>query len=819
MNIYAEGSNLIYGQIGHLLLITTFVAAIASSLSYYFAVKKSAAAAEASSWLKAGRNWFIIHAVSAIGASAILVVMIHQHVFEYKYVYQHSSRELPFRFLLSAFWEGQEGSTLLWMFWQSIVGFVLIFRAKKWEAPVLAILAFSQVMLASMELGVIIKVPDIELDFSPFYFAFNWVDYKVGSNPFSLVKDTMDIPVFSMDPNYVFENGNGLNPLLQNYWMVIHPPTLFLGFAAATVPFAYALSSLWLRNYKDWLQPAIGWTLFTLAVLGTGILMGGAWAYEALSFGGFWAWDPVENASLVPWLFLAAGLHTALAYKHTGYSLIPTYIFLMSGMLFVLYSSFMTKSGVLGDSSVHSFTDMGMSAQLVISVFAFLLPALWLLFKRYKEIPGRKDEEAVSSREFWVFIGSLVFLVSALHIIIFTSFPVINKIVGSNIAPPDASHYNSVEIWIAIMLAIGSAITQFFAYKKSNVNKVLKSVIGTLLVSAALSVPIIYYFKFYRPDYLVLTVVSIYVVVANIYYLYGTLKGKIFHAGGSVTHIGFGIFMLGILISQGRQHVVSLNKFGINYGENFSEQEIAENILLYQNEPQMMSGYRVTYLGDSAAMPNIYFKVQYEKLNNKNEVVKSFVLEPNVQINVKMGNVPNPSTNRTLDKDLYTHITTAPLNEDGSPADSLLVEAKKVAVGDTIFASRSFAIFEELNPNATTDKVELRPDDILVGAKLRLYTADSNYLIEPKYFIRELMASSIPERVEDLDVRYSLTKIFPQEGKVEISVEQKLKKFIIMKAIIFPFINLLWLGCIVMVVGIVMSLRKRYTENKKLNAA
>lgn len=818
MNIYAEGSNLIYGQIGHLLLITTFIAAIASSISYYFAVKKSAQVADASTWLKTGRNWFILHAISTIGASAILVIMIHQHLFEYKYVYQHSSRELPFRFLLSAFWEGQEGSTLLWMFWQSVVGFVLIFRAKKWEAPVLAILALSQVMLASMELGIIIKVPSIDIDFSPFYFAFNIVDYKVGSNPFALVKDTMDLPVFSMDPNYVFEDGNGLNPLLQNYWMVIHPPTLFLGFAATTVPFAYALSSLWLRNYKDWLQPAISWTLFALAILGTGILMGGAWAYEALSFGGFWAWDPVENASLVPWLFLAAGLHTALVYKSTGYSLMPTYIFLLSGMLFVLYSSFMTKSGILGDSSVHSFTDMGMSAQLVISIVVFLIPSIWLLIKRYKELPNKKEEEAVSSREFWIFIGSLVFLVSALHIIIFTSFPVINKIVGSNIAPPDASHYNKVEIWIAIMLAIGSAIGQFFAYKKSNTQKVIKTIGSTLLVSVALSVFVIYYFKFYRIDFLLLTVTTTYVVVANTYYLVKTLKGKILHAGGSITHIGFGIFMLGILISQGRQHVVSLNKFGINYGDNFTEQEIAENILLYQNEPQMMSGYRVTYLGDSIAQPDIFFKVLYEKLDAKGEVVKSFVLEPNVQINMKMGNVPNPSTYRTLDRDLYTHITTAPLNEDGSPADSLLVETKKVAVGDTVFASRSFAIFEELNPNATTDKLELRSDDILVGAKLRLFTADTNYIIEPKYFIRELMASSIPERIEDLDVRYSLTKIYPEEGKVDIAIEQKLKKFIIMKAIIFPFINLLWLGCIVMVVGIFISLGKRYKENKRVHA-
>ncbi|MCZ2394374.1 MAG: cytochrome c biogenesis protein CcsA [Chitinophagales bacterium] len=817
MNIYAEGNNMIYGQIGHLLLITTFIAAIASSISYYLAVKKSLQVNNASLWLRAGRNWFIIHAVSAIGVAALLILMIQQHIFEYKYIWQHSSRDLSFKFLLSAFWEGQEGSTLLWMFWHSVLGIILIFKAKKWEAPVMSIVALAQVMLASMELGFNIKVPNIELDFSPFYFAFNWADYKMGSNPFALVKETMDIPVFAMDPNFVFEDGNGLNPLLQNYWMVIHPPTLFLGYALTTIPFAYALSSLWLRNYKDWLQPALEWTLWAVAILGIGILMGGAWAYEALSFGGFWAWDPVENASLVPWMLLVAGLHTLIVYKHTGFSLITTYLFLMAGMWFSLYSSFLTKSGVLGDSSVHSFTDMGMSAQLVISILVFLIPSLWMFIKRYKEIPGRKDEEEVSSREFWVFIGSLIFLVSALHIIIFTSFPVINKVIGSNIAPPDEAHYNSVEIWIAIMLAFGAAVTQFFSFKTTNVKKALKVILSSLSVSIALSIFIIYYFKFYRLDYLLLTVASIYAIIGNGYYWVKTFKGKVLHSGGSVTHIGFGIFLLGILISQGRQHVVSLNKFGINYGESFSAEENAENILLYKDEPQMMSGYRVTYLGDSTALPDIYFKVLYEKLNKKGDVIKSFVLEPHVQINKKMGNVPNPSTYKTIDKDLYTHITTAPLNEDGTPADSLLIESKKLGVGDTIFASRSFAIFESLNPKATTDKIDQRPDDIVVGAKMRLFTMDTNYVIEPKYFIRDLVASSISEGAKDLDVRYSLTKIFPEDGKVEITIEQKLKKFIIMKAIIFPFINLVWLGSIVMFVGVLLSLRKRYAEKGRLN--
>jgi cytochrome c-type biogenesis protein CcmF len=218
-----------------------------------------------------------------------------------------------------------------------------------------------------------------------------------------------------------------------------------------------------------------------------------------------------------------------------------------------------------------------------------------------------------------------------------------------------------VEIWVAIMLAAVVAVSQFFSYKQTSMPKVLKKLGVLLLVSIALSIPVLYAFSFWRADYLLLTVTGMFALVGNGWYIISGLKGRMLHAGGSVTHIGFALFVLGILISQGRQHVVSLNQFGINYGENFSDDEIAENILLYLNEPQMMSGYRVTYIGDTVISPNIHFKVLYEKLDEQGNVKQSFVLDPNVQINQKMGNVANPSTRRAFSKDLFTHITSAPL--------------------------------------------------------------------------------------------------------------------------------------------------------------
>ena len=163
-------------------------------------------------------------------------------------------------------------------------------------------------------------------------------------------------------------------------------------------------------------------------VLGTGILMGGAWAYEALSFGGFWAWDPVENASLVPWLTLVGSAHLMMIHKNKGSSLIWVFVLTMLTFILVLYSTFLVRSGVLGDTSVHAFTDDGMTMQLVAYLLTFVFMAIWLMVKNFKKLPGEGKEDHTWSRELWMFIGSLVLFISAFQIISTTSIPVFNPI-------------------------------------------------------------------------------------------------------------------------------------------------------------------------------------------------------------------------------------------------------------------------------------------------------------------------------------------------------------------------------------------------------
>jgi cytochrome c-type biogenesis protein CcmF len=796
MDIYAEGSNVIFGKIGHFLVITAFVAALISSISYLLGTYKKSNP----EWISLGRFSFLLHVISVLGIVALLFMVIHYHMFEYHYAWKHSSNALPFKYLFASFWEGQEGSTLLWMFWHAVIGMILMFTAKKWESPVMVMMALAQTLLASMLLGIVV------------------FGHKFGSSPFALIKDAMDLPIFKMNPNFVPEDGSGLNPLLQNYWMTIHPPTLFLGYALCIVPFAYAMASLMTRSYNDWIKPVLPWTLTAVMVLGIGILMGGAWAYEALSFGGFWAWDPVENASLVPWIMMVAGLHTLMAYKHTGHSLIATYLMFIFSFLLILYSSYLTKSGILGDSSVHSFTDEGMSAQLRFMIFIFLIPSIALIIVRFKELPQKRTEEATSSREFWLFVGSLVFVLSTIYIAGVTSLPVFNKILGTNWAMPSDINliYNDVLIWVAIMLGNLMAIGQYFNYKKTSGKKIANALWIPLLISLVLSVLVIVVYKFYRLDYALMTFASVFGIFGNLFFIITKLKTNVSNWGGSISHIGFTLMMLGILISQGRQEVVSYNQFGVDYGEGFSDQDKAENLLLYINESSTMQNYKITYIGDSITDNGVFYKVKYEP-NNQPE--KAFVLKPQIQIDPKMGNVANPSTKRTLSKDLYTHITSAPITDEGRVADSIMTETFRVKIGDTLQLSRSAAIVHAINPNTEVENFELGDGDLAIGAQMSYVTLDSSYQIEPKFIIQEQIARSIPLTIEEKDITFVFSRIFPESEEIELIVTQKYPRFIIMKAIQFPMINLLWLGALVMSAGVFMSIMRRRKLNKEKEIA
>jgi cytochrome c-type biogenesis protein CcmF len=808
---FFEGEALWIGNLGHFFIVLSFVMVALASFSFLKA-EISKELDLKTLWNKVARWSFFIHGFSILGIFSLLFYMILNHHYEYHYAWSHSSNDLPVYYIISSFWEGQEGSFLLWQFWHVVLGFILIKIAKNYENPVMAVLSFAQVLLSSMVLGI-------------YFFG-----YKIGVNPFTLLRNTMaDAPIFAKADylNYIAD-GNGLNLLLQNYWMVIHPPVLFLGFAATVVPFSYAIASLWRADYKEWLKPALAWSLFTVGILGTGIFMGGAWAYESLSFGGFWAWDPVENASLVPWLLILAGTHTLVAFKYTKRGLGISYTLLILSFIFILYSTFLTRSGVLGDTSVHSFTDLGMTGQLLIYMGFLTIPALILLFFRMRSIPKIEGEEAFLSREFWMFIGALVFVISALQITWDTSLPVTNKIFGSNLAiGTDAvAHYNKVQIILGIMMAIGAGGVQFLSYKHGTLSKFVKYLGLTFILAIAASIAIGFVFEFpfvvdytfgdrsipFISTYWLLMLTGFFALFSNVAYIILVVKKKFWLWSGSISHIGFAIFLIGILISQGRQETISINAMGISYGEGFEEEENQTNIFLPQGDTIVMKDYWVSYQGREDEGKKEIFKVYYTKKDSLGKVHEEFYLQPDAQINAGMGLVSNPDTKHYLTKDIFTHVTSIP--EKPKEVESQVVQMQ---VGDTLFTTKHFTVLEKIVSNPMNTGYTFNDTLLGLGAQMTIHGFDSYQKeIVPLYIINindgSVQMPNLVDYKSSLD--FQIVGFKPESEMLNFMVKDSngAEDFIIMKAIVFPYINLLWLGGIVMLFGAFMSAIKRYFD-------
>jgi cytochrome c-type biogenesis protein CcmF len=875
------GEHLWIGKVGNVFVILSFVFALLASISYFLAARDNDAS---DSWKRIARNSFRIHGLAVIGIVVTLFIMLMNHYFEYEYVWHHSNKEMPMRYILSCFWEGQEGSFLLWTFWHVVIGLILQRTAKNWEAPVMATISLVQAFLASMLLGLYLGI-----NFDVHNSVFSWsmhLPIKIGSNPFTVLlrqhPDFSKIPLFH-EANYLAKlDGRGLNPLLQNYWMTIHPPTLFLGFALTVVPFAYAIAGLWKKQFNEWIKPALPWAFLGVAVLGVGVLMGGAWAYEALSFGGFWAWDPVENASLVPWLTLVGTAHLLLINKQKGQSLFTAFFLAILTFILILYSTFLTRSGILGETSVHAFTDLGMSGQLLLYLFFFLILGIVLLlinretkitylkvlilfavvtlmvghnsfvidfhlFKSHiyaeltyrllllfiwlvvtiiflgksskKFFPQQTEEEGLWSREFWMFVGAIVLLVSSFQIMFYTSIPVWNKLFGLKMAPAKdiISFYNNWQLPFAFITTLLIGVGQYFKYKDTDIKAFGKKMVLSFVIALVLTFVLIYALQFHNSYYSLLLFSSIFAASANADYMMRVMKGKVKKSGASIAHIGFGLVLLGALISTSKKDIISQNTSGKSIeslGKDFSNND---NILLTQGDTLPMGKYLVTYVGKRIVGINIYYDVDYFTKDKTGKLNKEFTLSPLVQTNPKMGNIAEPDTRHFLTFDVYTHVTYADLESlkekrEATADDYTAAKIYTLKKGDTIFSSNAIIIYDSLSTNFDRTPYHLDAKDIAVKAHIRVLDIKKTYEAEPLYIIHNNAVQPIGSKIDELGLQFMFAKIDPEKGNIQISLQEKksnVRDFIVMQAMIFPCINILWLGCIIMAIGTLLSIWER----------
>jgi len=825
------GEHLLPGKLGHFFILLSFVSSLGAAVCYFLSAQKNRRSEsmltlnlEALQWKKLARVFFGLQVVSVFAVFLVLYHIISNHYFEYRYAWQHSSLSLETKYLLSCFWEGQEGSFLLWSAWHCVLGVVFILRERKWEAPVLTIISFVQLILATMLLG-------------------DMFGMHIGSNPFTLLRNSTlleNAPVFydaegALRADYLslIKDGNDLNPLLQNYWMVIHPPVLFLGFASTIIPFAFAVSGLWMKKFGEWARRALPWALFSAAILGLGIVMGSAWAYESLNFGGYWAWDPVENASLVPWLILVAGVHTLLIYRHTGNALRTTNLFFILCFLFVLYSTYLTRSGDLQETSVHAFTGEGITVwHLRFFLFVFAIPSLALLAVRYKRIPYIAKEEETSSREFWMFVGSLVLFLSGFVIILMTSIPVFNKLmhlfVDKQVAKPfmpgeDSEHaYNRIQIFVAIILGLFTGFGMYLKYRSTG-KPFLRRMIWPALVGVVLSALILGFGDInygkqgigYQATIWIAVIAAVYSIVANGTYIFTGFKGKLANAGGAIAHLGFALMLLGILVSASKKDVISYNTSGIPvfFGKD-SKENPGENLTLVKGIRTDMGKYWVTYEKDSTHPQKPYLWFYHLKFEKK-ESGESFMLYPNAFVNYKenMGLMANPDAKHYLTHDIFTYITSLP--DPKKKADTANFRSVNAKQGDTVFYSQGFAILEKISTARDIPGVELAPNDSAVLATLKIQAKTSSiYTINTLLLQKDGQSFSVPDTVLPENLVVQLQKANGPNVELGIKESQSLMQYVTLKAYNFPYINLLWLGTIIMVAGFLISMVRRMARRK-----
>ncbi|UCC78404.1 MAG: cytochrome c biogenesis protein CcsA [Candidatus Zixiibacteriota bacterium] len=493
--------------------------------------------------------------------------------FQYSYVASYSSSELanswPHFYKISALWAGQQGTFLLWLLFGVALGFWVKAKAKENEGWVMFFYILGQTFLLVL---------------------------TIISNPFEKL---------SVAP----ADGQGLNPLLQNYWMQIHPPIVFVGFAAACIPFAFAMASLATNRYGDWVKQTLPWTVFTVITLGLGIFLGGYWAYETLGWGGYWAWDPVENSSLIPWMVSVALVHGMVVERSRGTWRRTNMFLAITLFLLIIYGTFLTRSGVLADFSVHSFTDLGYNNILWASIafMGVISYGLWVYRAVKMKVPSASGTE-ILSQEFTTFLSMVLLLPFTMIVLFWTSFPLITSIMSeiplvSKISPTpaaiDTANYNMVGIIFSIIFCVILGFNALLGWKKTDPALIKRKIVLPLGISFIASVLFIIIgfstiASFWSADgtgeislkvivmgvlYFLFFFTAVFALVTNIWMLIPRWKTGFRYTGGYITHIGFALMLIGIIFSStfGKSQKVAVSlgdsKSALDYSVYFKAHE------------------------------------------------------------------------------------------------------------------------------------------------------------------------------------------------------------------------------------------------------
>jgi cytochrome c-type biogenesis protein CcmF len=384
------------------------------------------------------------------------------------------------------------------------------------------------------------------------------------------------------------------------------------------------------RDYDSWFKASTPWLVFGTFILGTGIIMGGVWAYETLGWGGYWGWDPVENSSLVPWLVGVASIHTTLSQRKRGAFVRTNLVLGILCFVLVVYSTFLTRSGVLGDTSVHSFVDPGMTAYWLLVgmiIMAVALP-VYLFARRWKEFPRRPVKHHYFSREFALFVGASTLVIVAILVILGTSSPLITDILYGKKSAVDISYYTRTTMPLGVLIGFLAGFGQLLWWTHSDRRSVLRAMIVPA-AAAILAVALAVALGVTKPIVLLLVAGAVFALAANIQVGWRIVWANPKMAGGAIAHIGIGVMLLGFVFS--------------------SEYDVKQTVTLPQGKTVDALGFRLTYEGSHEFAKERYaFHVRVQKENS------SFILQPVMYFSsYNNGVMRNPDIANLILRDFY----------------------------------------------------------------------------------------------------------------------------------------------------------------------
>ncbi len=719
-------------SVGSLCAWVAFLASLVAGLAFL-----GAAAGRDELW-RTGRRAFAVAVAGMAGGAAWLWYILFTHQFQYQYVANYSSRSMPAHYVYAAFWGGQEGTFLLWALISSILG---LFVMRMRHALVPAALFFINVPVVLLLLITVVRGP--------------FLTFPAGR-----------VPV----------DGAGLNPLLQDPWMTIHPPVLFTGFSSLVVPFAFALAALVKRDYDGWIKPGLPWVVFSTAILATGFTMGGVWAYKVLGWGGYWGWDPVENGSLIPWLSNTALLHGLLVQRVTG-SLRRTNFFLaITSYVLVLYASFLTRSGVLADFSVHSFVNLGLNGFLLAFLFCAMLLGYGLLVARLRDIPWPKQPLGNFSRESMLWLGQLVFMLMCALTAVGMSAPLITRLFG----PPSnvqTSYYNLVNAPLGIAMCLLLGVAPLMRWRQQEPRAFFSAALPAVAVGLAVALAAALA-GVRQPLPAALVFSAGFGLAANAWVAVRGFRAGWKHGVAYTGHLGVTLLLIGVVASS-------------NYGRSVQVQ-------LPQGEERSALGMRLRFEG-TRAEPDGKDRVAIAVSSQE----RRFEARPRLYWSeYNQGVMKNPHIERFALYDIYI----SPLEMVGNEGQD---RALWLGKGETRTVGEWTYTFVDFDRQMG--------DVIRVAARLRARRQDGREVpVRPQI---EVVGGGAPNRIPDYlpgGGSVTIASVDAAGGRVALEVpglgRPRQGNILAVEVSTKPLINLVWLGAVLALGSAFLSVARRWLD-------